>query len=167
LIGLIVEDFGPHDEISTHGPPLGRLSRCLLRYAPNERVRHIGMINTLGSDDPETQARIAVFEQSLEALGWVVGRNLKIEIRQIGGDIDHGRKEVSGTGCACARRLRNDRQRGDRTTSTGYPHYPAHLRSSELRAAFGRLLFKRLASVMSLHGRYCCKSLFEVLSENS
>ena len=66
-----------------------------LRAQQPERVRHIGMINTLGSDDPETQARIAVFEQSLEALGWVVGRNLKIEIRQIGGDIDHGRKEAA------------------------------------------------------------------------
>jgi putative tryptophan/tyrosine transport system substrate-binding protein len=60
-----------------------------------ERVRHIGMINTLGSDDPETQARIAVFVQTLEQLGWVVGRNLKIEIRQIGGDLDHGRREAA------------------------------------------------------------------------
>ena len=60
-----------------------------------DRVRHIGMINTLGSDDPETQARIAVFEQALAELGWVVGRNLKIEIRQIGGDIDHGRREAA------------------------------------------------------------------------
>jgi putative ABC transport system substrate-binding protein len=60
-----------------------------------ERVRYIGMINTLGSDDPETQARIAVFEQALAELGWIVGRNLKIEIRQIGGDIDHGRKEAA------------------------------------------------------------------------
>ena len=43
-----------------------------------ERVRHIGMINTLGSDDPETQARIAMFEEAIEQLGWVIGRNLKI-----------------------------------------------------------------------------------------
>jgi hypothetical protein len=60
-----------------------------------ERVRHIGMINTLGSDDPETQARIAVFEQALEELGWVIGRNLKIEIRQIEGDIDHGHRDAA------------------------------------------------------------------------
>ena len=66
-----------------------------VRAQQPERVRHIGMINTLGSDDPETQARIAVFEQALEELGWVIGRNLKIEIRQIGGDIDHGRRDAA------------------------------------------------------------------------
>ena len=66
-----------------------------LRAQQPERVRHIGMINTLGSDDPETQARIAVFEQALEELGWVIGRNLKIEIRQIGGDIDHGHRDAA------------------------------------------------------------------------
>src|SRR4051812_23680743 len=66
-----------------------------LRAQQPERLRHVGMINTLGSDDPETQSRIAVFKHSLEELGWVVDRNLKIEIRQIGGDIDHGRREAA------------------------------------------------------------------------
>jgi putative ABC transport system substrate-binding protein len=60
-----------------------------------ERVRLIAMLNTLGSDDPEAQARIAVFEQALLPLGWVVGRNLKIEIRQIGSNADHGRTEAA------------------------------------------------------------------------
>ncbi len=58
-----------------------------VRAQQPERARHIGMLNTLESDDPEAQARVAVFEQALEQLGWVVGRNLKIEIRQIGGDV--------------------------------------------------------------------------------
>ncbi len=53
------------------------------------------MLNALGSDDPEAQARIAVFEQTLQQLGWVVGRNLKIEIRQIGGDVDHLRSDAA------------------------------------------------------------------------
>ena len=66
-----------------------------LRARQLERVRYIGMINTLGSDDPETQARIGVFEQALAELGWVIGRNLKIEIRQIGGDIDHGHRDAA------------------------------------------------------------------------
>jgi putative ABC transport system substrate-binding protein len=60
-----------------------------------ERVRLICMLNALGSDDPEAQARIAVFEQTLQQLGWVVGRNLKIEIRQIGGDVDRLRSYVA------------------------------------------------------------------------
>lgn len=57
----------------------------------SERVRLIGMLNTLGWDDPEAQARIAAFEQALQELGWVVGRNLKIEIRQNSGDVERGR----------------------------------------------------------------------------
>jgi|GraSoiStandDraft_4_1057263.scaffolds.fasta_scaffold408564_1 putative ABC transport system substrate-binding protein len=61
-----------------------------------ERLRHIGMLNGLGQDDPEAQARIAVFEQTLQQLGWVVGRNLKIEVRQIGGnDVDRLRSDAA------------------------------------------------------------------------
>ena len=53
-----------------------------------ERVRRVGVLNILGSDDPEGQARRAVFEQTLEQLGWTVGRDLKIETLQIGADLD-------------------------------------------------------------------------------
>jgi putative tryptophan/tyrosine transport system substrate-binding protein len=31
-----------------------------------ERIYHIGMLNALESDDPEAQARIAVFQQTLQ-----------------------------------------------------------------------------------------------------
>jgi putative ABC transport system substrate-binding protein len=57
-----------------------------------ERVRRVGMLNVLGSDDPEAQARKAVFEQTLQQLGWTVGRDLKIEARQIGSDLDSLRR---------------------------------------------------------------------------
>jgi putative tryptophan/tyrosine transport system substrate-binding protein len=57
-----------------------------------ERVRLVGMLSILGSDDPEGQTRRAVFEQTLQQLGWTVGRDLKIEIRQIGADRDSLRR---------------------------------------------------------------------------
>jgi putative ABC transport system substrate-binding protein len=57
-----------------------------------ERVRRVGLLNILGPDDPEAQARRAVFEQTLEQLGWTVGRNLKIDIRQVGSDLDSLRR---------------------------------------------------------------------------
>ena len=57
-----------------------------------ERVRRVGMLNILGSDDPEAQARRTVFEQTLQQLGWTVGRDLKIETRQVGGDLDSLRR---------------------------------------------------------------------------
>jgi putative tryptophan/tyrosine transport system substrate-binding protein len=66
-----------------------------VRAQQRERVRHIGMLNALGPDDPEAQARIAVLEQTLQQLGWVVGRNLKIEIRQIGGDVNRVRSDAA------------------------------------------------------------------------
>ena len=57
-----------------------------------ERVRRVGILNILGPDDPEGQARKAVFEQTLEQLGWTVGRDLKIETRQVGDDLDSLRR---------------------------------------------------------------------------
>jgi putative tryptophan/tyrosine transport system substrate-binding protein len=65
-----------------------------VRAQQPERVRQIGMLNALGSDDPEAQARIAVFKQSIQQLGWVVGQNLKLEIRQIGADVDRIRSNA-------------------------------------------------------------------------
>ncbi|MGB6589710.1 MAG: ABC transporter substrate-binding protein, partial [Pseudolabrys sp.] len=53
-----------------------------------ESVRLVGVLSILGSDDPEAQARMAVFEQTLQQLGWTVGRDLKIETRGVGGDVD-------------------------------------------------------------------------------
>ena len=35
-----------------------------------ERVRRVGLLNILGPDDPEAQVRRAVFEQTLQQLGW-------------------------------------------------------------------------------------------------
>jgi len=57
-----------------------------------ERVRRIGVLNILGPDDPEAQKRAAVFEQTLGQLGWTIGRDLKIETRQVGGDLDRLRR---------------------------------------------------------------------------
>jgi putative tryptophan/tyrosine transport system substrate-binding protein len=57
-----------------------------------EHVHRIGLLNILGKDDPEAQARTTIFEQTLAELGWTVGRDLKIETRQIGGDVENLRR---------------------------------------------------------------------------
>ena len=41
-----------------------------------ERTRVVGVLEILGSDDPETKTRSEVFAQTLQELGWSVGRNL-------------------------------------------------------------------------------------------
>src|SRR5262249_50346708 len=52
------------------------------------RRRGVGVLSTLREDDPESVARRAVFEQVLQALGWTVGRNLRIDYRWTGTDPD-------------------------------------------------------------------------------
>src|SRR5689334_10056738 len=60
-----------------------------------ERVRLVGILNILASDDPEAKIRSTIFQQALAKLGWEVGRNLKIETRQVGGDVDRLRRYVT------------------------------------------------------------------------
>ena len=44
------------------------------------------------ADDFEGQARIAVFRQTLQALGWSEGRNVQFIYRWSGGDVAHARQ---------------------------------------------------------------------------
>jgi putative tryptophan/tyrosine transport system substrate-binding protein len=46
-----------------------------------DRMRQIGILMTIAANDPEAQARIVMFAQSLQALGWTDGRNARIDIR--------------------------------------------------------------------------------------
>jgi putative ABC transport system substrate-binding protein len=46
-----------------------------------ERMRRIGVLIGTVEIDPESQARVAAFEQGLHALGWTVGRNVHIDYR--------------------------------------------------------------------------------------
>jgi len=59
---------------------------------PTERTRVVGVLEILGPDDPEAKTRSEVFAQTLQQLGWAVGRDLKIETRNVGGDLDHLRR---------------------------------------------------------------------------
>jgi putative ABC transport system substrate-binding protein len=56
------------------------------RAQQGERVRRIGVLMALAADDPEGKARIKVFEQGLNELGWSVDRNLRIDYRWGAGD---------------------------------------------------------------------------------
>jgi putative tryptophan/tyrosine transport system substrate-binding protein len=56
-----------------------------------ERMRRIGVLMALAADDPEGQARIKVFEQGLNELGWSVIRNLRIDYRWAAGDTNRYR----------------------------------------------------------------------------
>jgi putative ABC transport system substrate-binding protein len=59
------------------------------------RMRRIGVLMNLGSDDAEGQARNAAFLQGLQELGWTVGRNVRIEYRWGAGDAELFRRHAS------------------------------------------------------------------------
>src|SRR5262245_15218754 len=60
-----------------------------------DRVRRVGVLMNLGSDDAEGQARNAAFLQGLQELGWTVGRNVRIEYRWGAGDAELFRRYAS------------------------------------------------------------------------
>jgi putative ABC transport system substrate-binding protein len=62
------------------------------RAQQTERMRRIGILLNLASDDAEGQARLAAFHQGLQQLGWTVGRNVQIDYRWGAGDADRIRK---------------------------------------------------------------------------
>src|SRR5215470_4951119 len=62
---------------------------------PAERVRRVGVLIPLAMDDPEAKARIAAFQQGLEQLGWTDGRNVQIDTRWAGGDMESIRKHAA------------------------------------------------------------------------
>ena len=57
-----------------------------------ERIRRIGVLMPSAADDPEFQARITAFLQGLAQLGWLDGRNVRIDSRWGVADADRIRK---------------------------------------------------------------------------
>jgi putative tryptophan/tyrosine transport system substrate-binding protein len=50
------------------------------------RMRHIGVLMSVGESDPEGQAQLTAFMQKLKEFGWAEGRNLRLNIRWGAGD---------------------------------------------------------------------------------
>jgi hypothetical protein len=55
-----------------------------------DRVRRVGVLMGI-ADDPEGQARVVVFRQALQALGWTEGRNVQLIYRWSAGDVMRAR----------------------------------------------------------------------------
>ena len=53
----------------------------LAARAQQERMRRIGVLMNTGADDPQSPLRLAAFLQGLSELGWIDGRNVRIEYR--------------------------------------------------------------------------------------
>jgi putative ABC transport system substrate-binding protein len=55
-------------------------------------MRRIGVLMPLAADDPEAKARLAAFAQGLRELGWIDGRNVRIDTRWSARNADEIRK---------------------------------------------------------------------------
>jgi ABC-type uncharacterized transport system substrate-binding protein len=65
------------------------------RAQQREKMRRIGVLMNLASDDTEGQARLAAFLQGLQEAGWAVGRNVRIDVRWGAGDAENFRKQAA------------------------------------------------------------------------
>jgi ABC-type uncharacterized transport system substrate-binding protein len=69
----------------------------LAARAQGERVRRIGVLTNLASDDPAQQSRVLAFAQALAQSGWTEGRNVRIDIRWGASDPERVRRYAAET----------------------------------------------------------------------
>ena len=67
----------------------------LARAQQPERIRRVGVLMTLGADDPIASARVIAFVESLQQLGWRENGNLKVDVRWNVHDPDRRRSDVA------------------------------------------------------------------------
>jgi putative ABC transport system substrate-binding protein len=53
---------------------------CAARSQQDARVRRVGVLMPFDESDPEAQARLQMFRQTMAGLGWAEGRNLRIDV---------------------------------------------------------------------------------------
>jgi putative tryptophan/tyrosine transport system substrate-binding protein len=58
----------------------------LTTHAQADAARRIVMLTGMPESDPEAQARVTAFRQGLRALGWIDGRNVRVDFRWGTGD---------------------------------------------------------------------------------
>jgi putative ABC transport system substrate-binding protein len=74
---------------------LGGATACrtlAVRAQQPEPMRRVGVLMQIAEGDAESKIQLAEFQRELRELGWVVGRNVKLDARWAGGDSDRIRK---------------------------------------------------------------------------
>jgi putative ABC transport system substrate-binding protein len=69
------------------------------RGQQGDRVRRIGVLNGLDENDPPAKAFVSAFTKALADLGWTEGRNVRMDLRWYGDDINRIRalaQELAG-----------------------------------------------------------------------
>ena len=60
----------------------------MVRAQQRDRVRRIGVLMPGGENDPLAKRGLSAFTQALVDLGWTDGRNVRMDLRWGGGDIN-------------------------------------------------------------------------------
>jgi putative tryptophan/tyrosine transport system substrate-binding protein len=60
-----------------------------------DRTRRIGILLPVAADDAEFQTRVGAFLQGLQQLGWVIGRNMRIDTRWAGANAAEIRRHAA------------------------------------------------------------------------
>ena len=66
-----------------------------VRAQQAERVRRVGVLLALDEKDPETNSRVRAFRLGMRDLGWIEGRNVQIEYRFAGTNLESINKHVA------------------------------------------------------------------------
>jgi hypothetical protein len=66
-----------------------------------QQMRRIAVVMSIEENDPEAHARVTSFRQGMQELGWVDGRNVRLDYRYVAGDVDRATRR----GCASVRML--------------------------------------------------------------
>jgi putative ABC transport system substrate-binding protein len=63
----------------------------VVRAQQPDRIRRIGVLTPYDENDPEAKTYLSGFTQGLAELGWIDGRNLRMDVRWAAGNIDRMR----------------------------------------------------------------------------
>jgi putative ABC transport system substrate-binding protein len=58
------------------------------RAQQGDRIRRIGVLMAYDENDPLAKASVSAFTQALAGLGWADGRNMRMDLRWAGDDIN-------------------------------------------------------------------------------
>ena len=70
----------------------GAMAAWPLSVRAQERARRVAVMMNQSAEDPESKARTTAFLEGLQQRGWVVGRNVQIDLRWNAGTVDTARK---------------------------------------------------------------------------
>src|SRR5262245_39378083 len=94
------------------------------RGQQRDRVRQIGVLSPFSETDPETKAKLAALKDRLEQLGWIDGRNIRIEYRFSDGKHRPHARRGGGAGSAYSRSDRCLRKSGSVGAEADHQQYP-------------------------------------------